>query len=877
MPQHNLTRQEAADRAALVQVAAYDVTLVLDGQGPDFRSVTTVRFSAIPGASTFIDAITETVDRVVLNGTALDVAEVVDAGRIALPDLAAENELVVDARFAYMNTGEGMHRFVDPVDGETYLYTQFEVPDSRRVFAVFEQPDLKASFTFTVAAPDHWTVVSSSPTPTSTSAADLAADLGFAATGLALWEFAPTPRISSYVTAIVAGPYRSVHATLDSTDGEQVPLGVYCRASLFEHLDAQNIIDITVKGFAFYEELFGTPYPFEKYDQLFVPEFNAGAMENVGAVTFLENYVFRSRPTDAMVERRAVTILHELAHMWFGDLVTMKWWNDLWLNESFAEFMSTLATAEVTEFSDAWTTFATLEKSWAYRQDQLPSTHPIVAPIEDLQDVEVNFDGITYAKGASVLKTLVAWVGRDAFFTGLRAYFEKHAWSNTELTDLLDELAVASGRDVDAWARLWLQESGVNLITPAVERDAAGGITALRLHQVPFEIAGTPTPSLRPHRIGVGVYALDEAGRFSRRALVEVDIDGETAEVPLTPEQVTGEGSTRPLVVVVNDADLGYTKTRLDPTSLETVLAHLDGFDDSLTQLMVLSTVWDMVRDAQLPATDYVDLLLKHLESITHSTGLLVQFRQLATALTAYVPPADRPELRERVAERLWELLDRVPAGSDQQLQIFQAYLKHAHSPAQLDRVAAVHGTQEAPSVGLEIDTDLAWEAAIALSAAGRLDEAGLRTQLDRDDTAAGQRSAATARAATATTEAKTRAFRSLVDDREMPNARVNAVARGFALGLERADGSLVAAGDDLDDFATEYFARVTGWWETRTLEIAQALTQWLFPPASGSVVAAARAWEDTHPDAPRGLRRLMRENIDTAERTLRCQAVVRG
>ncbi|GAA2002736.1 aminopeptidase N [Brevibacterium samyangense] len=876
MPQHNLTRQEATTRAALVSVTSYEITLVLDGAGDHFRSVTTVRFRGEEGASTFIDAITHSVHSVVLNGRELDPDEVVSPGRIALPGLAQDNELVVDAEFLYMNTGEGLHRFVDPVDDETYLYTQFEVPDARRVFAVFEQPDLKASFSFTIVAPAHWTVVSNSPSPEPEDAAAVLAGLGLdgeakdtPGTDLRVWAFAPTPRISSYITAIIAGPYASVRSSLDSSDGEEVPLGVFCRASLLTHLDAEEIFDITRKGFAFYEELFGTPYPFEKYDQLFVPEFNAGAMENAGAVTFLENYVFRSRPTEAMVERRAVTILHELAHMWFGDLVTMKWWNDLWLNESFAEFMSTLATAETTRFTDAWTTFATLEKSWAYRQDQLPSTHPIVAPIEDLQDVEVNFDGITYAKGASVLKQLVAWVGRDAFFAGLRAYFEKHAWSNTVLADLLSELADASGRDLRAWSALWLEESGVTLIRPEITRGEQS-IESLALLQEPFVLDGRPVPSLRPHRVGLGFYRVHDSS-VRRVAFLEVDLDAERAEVPLDAAARSAD------LVVVNDADLSYTKVRFDAQSFDLATAHLGGFEDSLTQLVVLSTVWDMVRDGELPATAYIDMLLEHLPAVTHSTGLLVQFRQLTTAIEAYLPAADRPAVRTRVAARLWDLLTEVPAGSDQQLQFFQAFTRHAADADQHLRLTEILDSGRTPFAGLTVDTDLRWEILIALAAAGIADEARISAVLADDDTAAGRRQAATARAAAADPAVKTRAFHELVGDTAAPNAMVAAVARGFAMGLERPDGALVSPAGDLSAFDTEYFDRVAGWWELRTLEIAQTLTLALFPPASPQVVSAAREWLDAHPAAPKGLVRLMRENLDNAERALRCRAVSAG
>src|SRR5690606_8534539 len=440
------------------------------------------------------------------NGRSLDPAQVFADSRIALDGLAAENELRVVADCAYTNTGEGLHRFVDPVDGEVYLYTQFEVPDSRRVFAVFEQPDLKATFAFTVTAPAAWQVVSNQPTPEPESLGTTADPTGTGAgdVEVARWAFEPTPRISSYITALVAGPYVVERSELTSSDGRTIPLGVFCRASLADHMDADYVFDKTREGFAFFESAFEHPYPFDKYDQLFVPEYNMGAMENAGCVTFTETYVFRSKVTDAVKERRVVTILHELAHMWFGDLVTMKWWNDLWLNESFAEWASTIATAEATEWTEAWTTFNAMEKTWAYRQDQLPSTHPITAVINDLEDVHVNFDGIAYAKGGSVLKQLAAWVGSDAIFAGVGQYFQKHAWGNTELSDLLTELEATSGRDLSTWASKWLETAGVNTLSPVIAEDSSGKITRFAVTQT----APADYPTIRPHRLGVGLYNL---------------------------------------------------------------------------------------------------------------------------------------------------------------------------------------------------------------------------------------------------------------------------------------------------------------------------------------------------------------------------------
>src|SRR6056300_623806 len=493
MPGENLTREEASQRAQRLSVESYLVQLDVTTDDKTFQSKTTVRFGCSEaGYETFIDAQTASVEKIVLNGDPLDPEVFSDNTRITLPALESENELYIEATGKYSNSGEGLHRFVDPVDNEAYLYTQFEVPDSRRMFPVFEQPDLKTTFEFHITAPSYWRVISNSPTPEPEQLDETKS----------IWRFAPTPRVSSYITALIAGPYTKWRDELTSSDGRVIPLGVFCRESLAEYMDADYIFQKTKDGFEFFEKLFDYPYPFEKYDQLWVPDFNAGAMENAGAVTFTESYVFRSKVSDAIRERRVVTILHELAHMWFGDLVTMRWWNDLWLNESFAEWASTIATAEATEWTEAWTTFHAMEKSWAYRQDQLPSTHPIVANIRDIEDVQVNFDGITYAKGGSVLKQLVAWVGEDAFFRGVHNYFVKHQWSNATLSDLLGELEETSGRKLRQWSELWLETAGVNTLYPEVSVDDAGVITDFQIRQT----APTDWPTLRPHRLAVGFY-----------------------------------------------------------------------------------------------------------------------------------------------------------------------------------------------------------------------------------------------------------------------------------------------------------------------------------------------------------------------------------
>ena len=729
MPGTNLTRVEAQERAAIVDLESYRVALDLTTGPETFSADTTVAFAAKAGASTFIDIIADSVESVELNGASLDPAEVFADSRIQLPDLAEQNELRIRSTQRYTNTGEGLHRFVDPVDGEVYLYSQFEVPDSRRMFPVFEQPDLKATFQFTITAPARWQVVSNQPTPEPVDAGEQAA--ARAGEPAATWEFGPTPIMSSYITALIAGPYRVVRSELTSRDGRTIPLGVFCRDSLGQYLDADYIFEKTREGFAFFEEQFDYPYPFDKYDQLFVPEYNMGAMENIGAVTFTEAYVFRSQVTDAMRERRVVTILHELAHMWFGDLVTMRWWNDLWLNESFAEYMSTLGVAEATEWSECWTTFAASEKSWAYRQDQLPSTHPIVAPIRDLEDVLVNFDGITYAKGASVLKQLVAWVGREPFMRGVHDYFVKHHYSNTELPDLLVELEAQSGRDLAEWSKLWLETAGVNTLRPVFELDAEGRYASFAIEQT--AIADYPT--LRPHRIAVGLYAA-EGDAVRRTQRIELDVDGARTEVP---ELV---GVAQPDLLLLNDDDLSYAKIRLDERSLETVAAKLGEVEDSLARALLWGTLWDATRDAEFPASRFIDIVLAHVAKETGSTTLRTLLNQLLLAAGSYVAPERRAASLERVGDALWRLAVDAEPGSDNQFQFVKAFGQLAASPEQLDTVQGLFDGS-LPLEGLDIDTDLGWELLIALAAGGRATAEQIEARLDEDRTASGNQSAA--------------------------------------------------------------------------------------------------------------------------------------
>ena len=837
MPGKNLTRDEAHERADLLSVATYDVALDLTTVPTTFGTRSTVEFTtAREGASTFIYLIAASVEKITLNGESLDPTTHFDGARVQLPTLrSGANNLTIEATGTYMNTGEGLHRFVDPVDDEVYLYTQFEVADCRRMFAVFEQPDLKATFAFAITAPAHWQVVSNEPTPD-----PLAVPTVEDAAGVpnAVWVFAPTPSIACYITALIAGPYDVVRDKVETRNGV-VPLGILCRKSFTPHLDSDNIFDVTKRGFTFYENEFDRAYPFTKYDQIFTPEYNMGAMENAGAVTYNEMYVFRAKVTEAIIERRALTILHELAHMWFGNLVTMQWWNDLWLNESFAEWASTTCQAEATRWKTAWTTFGTAEKAWAYQQDQLSSTHPIVADIRDLEDVEVNFDGITYAKGASVLKQLVAYVGREPFTAGIREYFSAHAWENTTLPDLLDHLVRASGRDLHAWSKLWLETAGVNTLRLDVTSDDRDIITTAVITQT----AAEAFPTLRPHTLAIGCYNVvgDHLERVNR---IELDVAGERTEVPALVYH------HRPDLILVNDDDLAYAKIRLDERSTATVLANPRGFTYSLPRALVLGASWDMTRDAEMPARDFCDLVLSTLPGEKDSTLLRVLLSQLQSATRLYVTPARRDETLASVTARLRELAISATPGSDAQLQLVSAFAGYAHRD---EDVVWVRGLLEGSAVldGLAIDTEMRWTLLTSLATAGHGAESEIEHERLADNTATGHERAARALASIPTAKAKARAWSKVIEKQGLANQTVDAIAQGF---VKVHDTAL------LEPYIEKYHAMLTTVWASRTHAIAESVVEGFYPLtlANAQLVDASQAWLDATPDATPALRRVV-------------------
>ncbi len=840
----NLTQVEAAERSRLIDVTGYDITLdVTNGAGGPgertFRSVTEVRFHCTePGAQTFIEVAATGIRSATLNGAPVDTAGWSAERGLTLTGLAADNTLVVDADFAYSASGQGLHRSVDPVDGEVYLYSQFETADAQRTFACFDQPDLKSVYTWHATVPGHWKVVSNMPASGEEPAGD----------GAKTVHFARSERMSTYVTALCAGPY---HEVRDSHDG--IGLGVFCRASMARHLDADDILLVTKQGFDFFHEQFGVRYPLPKYDQLWVPDFNAGAMENFGCVTHAEaHYLFRSQVTDYEYEQRANTILHELAHMWFGDLVTMRWWNDLWLNESFAEWASHWCNTHATRFSDAWTTFLSVRKNWGYRQDQLSSTHPVYTEMPDLEAVEVNFDGITYAKGASVIKQLVAYVGLDPFVAGLRAYFAKHAFANATFDDLLTELEGASGRELRKFAAQWLETAQVNTLRPVVAIGADGAYESVVVHQE----APADYPTLRTHRIGVGLYDLD-GDRLVRRERLEIDVTGERTEIP----QLAGVRA--PDVLLLNDDDLTYAKLRLDERSMATVVQHLSRFESSLPRALCWAAAWDMTRDAELAARDYVALVLAGLPAERDINLVTQTLRQAAATLTSYADPAWAPTGWSELARTARTALLAAEPGSGFQLAWARAFASAARGDEHLAELRGWLAGTGVPA-GLTIDTEFRWGLLQSLAAKGAAGPAEIDTELAGDRTASGEREAALAKALIPTAENKAGVWRRLTGDEALPNWLHRALLQGFQ---HPTQVELTAP------YAAEFFATVGRIWAHRDSEPAQEFVMLAYPAyqVTDETVAATDAWlaQEGHP-AP--LRRLVAEGRDGVARALRAR-----
>ena len=843
MPGTNITQIEAAQRSEIIKVESYKIDLDVTTGAETFLVKTTIRFAGLkPDATTFIDCVGKRVISAKLNGADFDPK--FDGETIFLPAIAAENTLEIEHEGIYSNSGEGLHRFVDPADKEVYLYTQFETGDARRMYACFDQPDQKATFTISTITPKHWAVISNYGIE---SAKDIDGDRKHT-------QFATSQVISTYVTAIVAGAYTSVH---DEYKGEKtIPMGIYARKSFFQYVDAENIFEVTKQGFAYFEKTFGLAYPFGKYDQIAVAEYNWGAMENVGCVTFHEDVlIFRSKVTERSYISRASTIHHEMAHMWFGDLVTMKWWQDLWLNESFAEWASYMAVSESTKYKNAWTEFNSVRKNWAYRADQLSSTHPIAVEMKDLDDVRTNFDGISYAKGASVLQQLVAHVGRDNFIAGLRKYFAKHAYANTELSDLITELEATSGKDLTAWVATWLRTAGVNTLRPVIALDGDKYASVAVKQEVPLIPAGSK--ELRPHRLYIGLFDI-KGDALTRRESIEVDIAGELTEI----KELAGKKVAD--LLLINDHDQTYAKLRFDDRSVTTMKKYLGQLDDSLARGLIWASLWDSTRDGELSASDYIEIALNALKGETDISMITATFTQIDTAIWAYLAPKNRDAVRLSVANTAQELLAGAKPGSDAQLQYARAFANNAFTPAQFESLKAMlNGSVD----GLLMDADQRWFVFLCGVKRGIFGVSDIQSEGDRDKTAHGKQYVAYAHAALPNHEAKAAAFKSITTD-DLSNTIHSYKCRGFNENIHC---------DLLEAFVDEYFDAILKVWSTKGYEIAETTATLTFPTwaISDETVKKAQHWLDvTGKDASAALRRTVAEGRDAMTRSLKARAV---
>jgi aminopeptidase N len=844
MPTAEITRDETAGRARLLRVGCYDIELDLT-RGPEtFRSTSIISFDCEdPGTSSYVDLVAETVHQVTLNGASVDPASCYADDRITLTGLAERNELRVVADCRYRTDGTGLQRAVDSADGRVYLHSQFAAADARKVYANFEQPDLKAEFTFRVIVPERWIVFSNQPAPE-----PQPAGAGYPV-GATIWHFPPTPRISTYLTAICAGEYHLVRDSHVTPAGQVIPLGLACRQSMAEFLEPDDVFAVTKQGFDYYTTVFGTGYPFAKYDQVYVPD-SAGAMENVGCVTITESLIFRSKVTDALYERRTMVILHEMAHMWFGDLVTMRWWDDLWLNESFAEMCAFQSAAEATRFTDSWTTFCGGRKSGGYQQDQLPSSHPVATSVATLSEAEANFDGISYAKGASVLKQLVAYVGRDAFFAGIRAYFAEHGWRNATLADLIGALESSSGRSLVEWSSAWLQTAGPNTLRPDFTVGSDGTFIEFSvLQEAPAEF-----PTLRPHHIAIGLYNRTASGQLVRTYRVETDVTGPRTSVSALA------GHAQPDLILLNDDDLDYAIVRFDQRSLTVLEESIADFADGLARTICWSAVIDMARQGELSVPAFVKIVIAGMGREPQIAVLQQLHGATSLLLMTTADPAWVREGTEQLAAASADLLGASEPGSDQQLAWMQMLGRTATNAEQLDLVTAVlDGTVQFD--GLAVDTELRWTLLSRLVSMGRARDTEIDAELRRDNTDAGRRHATACRASIPDAEHKEEAWQLLTASDKLGVEDTIEIGLGF---------NQVAHADLLAPYAEKYFGELPQIWSSRDGLLRIVIGQVLFPYAAASaelldLVAGFLALPGIDPS----LRRSVIEGRDIAEKAL--------
>jgi aminopeptidase N len=834
----SLTHAEAIARAAAISVDAYTIDLDLTRGDRVYGSTTKINFTCTsPDTVTFLDVKPDALTGLSLDGVALDVAALAD-GRYPLSGLArGAHEVVVVADMAYTNTGEGLHRMTDPADGKVYTHATSFLDVGPQMFAGFDQPDLKAPVTMRVTADPEWTV---------------AANGAGEQVAPGRWEFATTPPLATYFVTVVAGPY---HVVRSEHDG--IPLGILARASIAPHVDEQaaEIFQLTASCLDRFHELFGVRYPFGKYDHAFVPEFNAGAMENPGCVTYRDDFIFTSAVTDAEREERSNVIAHEMAHMWFGDLVTMRWWDDLWLNESFAEYLGMRITYEATAYTNVWTSFALGRKAWGYAVDQRPSTHPVASVVSDAEEALLNFDGISYAKGASVLRQLVAWLGDDVFFTGLRAHFAKHAYGNATLADLLDALSTASGRDLSEWARVWLRTPQVSTLRPEVTLDADGRYASVDVIQTAPSLTPGEAPVLRPHRINVAAGMLGADGTMALDNVIEVEVAGARTPIPALV------GTPAADLLLLNYGDLTYAKIRLDTAGMANLARTMPTVTDQLTRALLWSAAGDATRDAELTADAYVDICAAVIPIEDNVKLLHDAIRYALTfAVGRYLPPDRRAAARARISAACRRAMTASEAGSGRRLAAARAMIQSAGPDDAAWMVAWLDGS-EAPPAGLVLDSDLRWTIVARLSVLGAFSSADIDAEYDRDRTVTTATNAARAHASRPDATAKAEAWEKIVNDDTLSNHLLWATAEGF---WESDQEDLTRS--YVDRFVTEMPAAAA----RRAAQISEYLLRFAYPATivEPAALAALTAMADVG-DLPAGIARLIRDGNDDLRRAL--------
>ncbi|MDR3128139.1 MAG: aminopeptidase N [Bifidobacteriaceae bacterium] len=846
----NLLYAQAEERSRVISNPRYEIAVDLTLSETYFSSITYIQFNAVKGTTTFVDFIASEIYTIIFNGTELNPKQHYKNNRIILEDLQDKNTLVIRAKCLFSNTGEGLHRFVDPVDNQAYCFSQFEVPDACRVFACFDQPDLKGTFKFTITAPSHWEVISNMPTPEATPTNFKSYDKK----SCSIWSFKPTLKLATYVTAIVAGPFAKWRDYLINADGRTIPLGLYCRQSLSQFMDAENIFNTTKLGFKFFANVYNFPYPFAKYDQIFCPEFNAGAMENAACVTLRDDYIFRSKVPDSTKARRDETVLHELAHMWFGDLVTMKWWNDLWLNESFANFMSYYCCLNATHWTDAWVSYAMIEESWGMTQDQQSTTHPIVSDIRDLDDIRVNFDGITYAKGGAVLRQLVAYVGLKEFFNGVQSYLTNHAYSNATLSDLIAEIEDKSGKNLRSWSLSWLERAGINTIKPEIHQ-SNNKITKFILHQT----ATRSHPTLRPHRLRLGFYNRVD-NKIIRTEYIDVDIDG-----PLTHIYEI-DGKNMPDLLIINDDDLTYSKIRFDKKSFTTIKNDLKKVDDPMARAVIITTFWDMLRDSELSAQEFIDTILPIL-SVENSHSIISRTLSfIGSAIDFYISRDIKDNYNRKYLDFLLQIALSAKPNSSEQLQLISTFAARAISKKDGEILRQIL-QNELVLKGLKIDQDLRWKLLIGQIRCGVATKSDINNELKTDPTAKGELLATFAESAIPSQKHKDNIFQQIIQANQLSNYTLTYKISGF---LDVPKPSL------LEKYVDKYYNSISQIWDKKDFTTASTIITGLYPSilANEKLLASGKAWLKQNTNKPDALKRLVKENIDSTARALKVQKV---